>query len=260
MNLTRYAWLSIAAAIVTITMKATAYFLTGSVGLLSDAVESIVNLVAAVIALGMLGLAAQPADEDHEYGHTKAEYFSSGAEGALIMAAAASICWTAIHRLLHPQAIDKVGVALLISVLASGVNFWVARVLLRAAKQFRSITLEADSRHLMTDVWTSGGVLLAVGLVALTGWQKLDPIIALLVAVNIIWSGVQLMRRSAHGLLDVAIDEKDRAAVDALLARYRTRGFDFHALRTRQSGSRPFVEFHVLVPPEWTVKQGHDLL
>jgi cation diffusion facilitator family transporter len=259
-NLTRYAWLSIAAAVVTITMKSAAYLLTGSVGLLSDALESVVNLVAALIALGMLALAARPADENHAYGHTKAEYFSSGAEGALIVAAAAAICGTAVERLLHPQGIEKVGLGLIISVLASGVNFWVARVLLRAAKQFRSITLEADSRHLMTDVWTSGGVLIAVGAVAVTGWQKLDPIIALLVAANIIWSGIQLMKRSAHGLLDVAIGEEDRAAVDAVLERYRTRGIEFHALRTRQSGSRPFIAFHVLVTPEWTVKRGHDLL
>jgi cation diffusion facilitator family transporter len=260
MNLTRYAWLSIAAAVVTIAMKSTAYFMTGSVGLLSDALESLVNLVAAFIALAMLALASHPADENHAYGHTKAEYFSSGAEGALIMAAAVSICWTAVPRLMNPQAIEKVGLALLISVLASGVNFWVARVLLRAAKQYGSITLEADSRHLMTDVWTSGGVLLAVGLVAMTGWEKLDPIIALLVAVNIVWSGIQLMKRSAHGLLDVAIGKEERAAVDEVLARYRTQGFEFHAVRTRQSGSRPFIAFHALVPAEWTVQRGHDLL
>ena len=260
MNLTRYAWLSIAAAVVTIAMKTAAYLLTGSVGLLSDALESVVNLVAAFIALAMLTLAAHPADENHAYGHTKAEYFSSGAEGALIMAAAISICWTAVHRLLNPQAIEKVGLALLISVLASAVNFAVARILLRAARQYHSITLEADSRHLMTDVWTSGGVLLGVGAVALTGWQRLDPIIALFVAANIIWSGIHLMKRSAHGLLDVSISAADRAAVDAVLQRHRTRGFEFHALRTRQSGSRPFIAFHVLVPPEWTVQKGHDLL
>lgn len=260
MNLTRYAWLSIAAAIVTITMKAAAYLLTNSVGLLSDALESLVNLVAAIIALAMLSLAARPADDDHAYGHTKAEYFSSGAEGALILAAALSIVWTAIERLLHPHEIEKVGLGLIISVVASGVNFFVARVLLRAAKQYNSITLEADSRHLMTDVWTSAGVLVAVGAVAVTGWQRLDPIIALAVAINIVWAGIQLMQRSAHGLLDVAIEDKHRLAVDAVLAKYRAQGIDFHALRTRQSGSRPFIEFHVLVNPEWTVKQGHDLL
>ena len=259
-NLTRYAWLSIAAAVVTITMTSAAYFLTGSVGLLSDALESVVNLVAALIALAMLALAARPADENHAYGHTKAEYISSGAEGALIVAAAGGICWTAIDRLLHPHGIEKLGLGLVISMLGSGVNFWVARVLLRAAKQFRSITLEADSRHLMTDVWTSGGVLIGVGAVALTGWQKLDPIIALLVAANIVRSGIQLMKRSAHGLLDVAIGTEDRAAVDAVMARYRAQGIEFHALRTRQSGSRPFIAFHVLVAPDWTVKRGHDLL
>ncbi len=260
MNLTRFAWLSIAAAIVTIAMKSLAYALTGSVGLLSDALESLVNLVAALMALWMLVLAARPADEDHAYGHTKAEYFSSGVEGALILLAAASICWTAVERLQHPQPLEKVGFGLAVSVLASGVNFGVARVLLTAARRYRSITLEADAKHLLTDVWTSAGVLVGVGAVALTGWERLDPLVALAVAANIVWSGVHLIQRSAHGLLDVAVCEADRRAVGEVLELYRAQGIGFHALRTRQAGARAFIDCHVLVPPQWTVKQGHDLV
>lgn len=258
-SLTRYAWLSIAAAAITITLKTSAYLLTGSVGLLSDALESVVNLVAALIALAMLGLASRPANERHAYGYAKAEYFSSGAEGALILLAAASICWTSIERLLHPHPVEKIGVGLLISAGASIVNFGVARVLLRTAREHRSITLEADAKHLMTDVWTSAGVFLGVGAVALTGWQRLDPIIALAVAANIIWFGVHIVVRSARGLLDVAISDDDRRAVERVLDGYRRRGIEFHALRTRQSGARVFIAVHVIVPPEWTVQKAHDL-
>jgi cation diffusion facilitator family transporter len=259
-TLTRFAWLSIAAAVVTIGLKAAAYLITGSVGLLSDALESLVNLVAAVMALTMLTIAARPPDEEHAYGHDKAEYFSSGVEGALIVIAALSIIVSAVPRLATPQPIEQVGLGLGISVAASLVNLGVALVLRRAGKQHRSITLEADAAHLMTDVWTSAGVLVGVALVALTGWQRLDPIIALIVAANIVWSGVQLVRRSALGLMDTALPEAQRSAIQAIQERYQVEGIQFHALRTRQSGARAFVSMHALVPGVWTVQRGHQLL
>lgn len=259
-NLTRFAWLSIAAAIVTIALKTFAYYLTGSVGLLSDALESLVNLAAALIALVVLMVASRPADDSFSYGYTKAEYFSSGIEGALILLAAASICWAAIERLLLPQPIEQLGVGLLICALASFVNFIVATILLKAGKKHNSITLEADANHLMTDVWTSAGVIVGVGMVKVTGWQRLDPIMAIVVAINIIWSGVNLMRRSAAGLMDVAIPEIEQKVLNKVLEPYISDGIEFHAIRTRQSGTRQFLSMHALVPPQWTVQQGHDLV
>jgi cation diffusion facilitator family transporter len=259
-SLTRYAWLSITAAILTIALKSAAYFITGSVGLLSDALESLVNLVAAIMALAMLTIAARPPDADHTYGHEKAEYFSSGVEGALILVAALSIIVTALPRLLDPQPIEQAGLGLAISVVASLLNLGVALVLRRAGRRNRSITLEADSAHLMTDVWTSAGVLVAIGLVALTDWEILDPIIALAVAANIIWSGFGLVRRSALGLMDTALPHEQLAAVLAIQQRYMHEGLTFHALRSRQSGSRNFVSMHVLVPGTWTVQRGHEQL
>ncbi len=259
-SLIRFAQLSIAAAIVTIALKAGAYFLTGSVGLLSDALESLVNLAAALMALGMLTIAARPPDEEHAYGHGKAEYFSSGVEGALILLAAASIVYTAIGRLHQPQAIEKVGLGLIISVSASLVNFGVARVLVAAGRRYRSVTLEADAKHLMTDVWTSAGVLVGVGAVALTGFHWLDPIIALLVAANIVWSGVQLVRQSALGLLDTAWPAEERSGVTHILDSYSAQGVKYHSLRTRQAGTRRFMSVHILVSGAWTVQRGHDLL
>ncbi len=259
-SLTRFAWLSIGAAVLTIALKAVAYFLTGSVGLLSDALESIVNLVGALMALAMLTLAARPADEDHAYGHSKAEYFSSGVEGALIMIAAVSIAATAVPRLIDPKPLEQVGLGLGVSVGASLINLFVAQVLLRAGRQYRSITLEADARHLMTDVWTSVGVLVGVGAVALTGWQRLDPIVACLVAANIIWSGVGIMRKSVLGLMDTALPAEDQDKLQKALEPYTKDGVQYHALRTRQSGARQFVSFHVLVPGRWTVQRGHHLL
>ena len=241
-------------------MKTWAWWLTGSVGLLSDAVESVVNLVAAFMALGMLTLAAQPPDDKHHYGHGKAEYFSSGLEGTLILVAAFGIGMAAYDRLLHPQALQSLSLGLGISVLPALVNFVVAMVLLRAGRRHRSITLEADAKHLLTDVWTSAGVLLALGAVALTGWQRLDPIIAFGVALNIVWSGVVLMRRSTAGLLDVTLPEDENGHIDDILDRYRRQGYEFHDLRTRQSGADRFMTVHVLVPGDMTVKQGHDLL
>lgn len=259
-SLTRFAWLSIAAAILTIGLKGVAYLLTGSVGLLSDALESVVNLVGALMALAMLTIAARPADEDHAFGHSKAEYFSSGVEGALILLAAAGILTAAIPRLITPKPLEQVGLGLGVSVAASLVNLFVARVLLRAGKQYHSITLEADSRHLMTDVLTSAGVLAGVGAVALTGWQRLDPIVACLVAANIVWAGVGIIRKSALGLMDTALPVEDQEKLQKALHPYVRNGVRYHALRTRQSGARQFVSLQVQVPGLWTVQRGHRLL
>lgn len=256
----RFAWLSIGAAITTITLKSIAYLLTGSVGLLSDTLESFVNLAGAVIALAMLTVASRPADEDHAFGHSKAEYFSSGAEGVLILVAAASIAAAAIPRLFAPQPIEQVWIGLAVSVVASVVNFVVSRSLLQASKRFHSITLEADAHHLMTDVWTSGGVLVGVSAVVLTGWNILDPIIALIVAANIVWTGVKIVRASVVGLMDSAIGPEDQAALRAVLDSYAPRGAVYSALRTRQSGAEQFIAFNVRMPGDWTVTRGHDLV
>ena len=240
-DLKRFALLSIFAAIVTISLKGAAYLFTDSVGLLSDALESLVNLAAALMALAMLTIAARPPDEEHAYGHGKAEYFASGVEGALILLAAASICWTAVRRLLNPQPLEQIGLGLILSTLASLMNFAVARILLWAGRKYHSITLEADAQHLMTDVWTSVGVVIGIGAVAFTGWQPLDPIIALLIAANIIWSGVKLVRRSVLGLMDTALPDVTQTAIREVLDRYVQSGIQYHALRTRQAGSRQFV-------------------
>jgi cation diffusion facilitator family transporter len=259
-NLTRFAWLSIAAAITTIGLKTAAWWLTGSVGLLSDAAESVVNLMAAVMTLMMLTVAARPPDEDHEWGHSKAEYFASAVEGGLILVAALAIAWTGVDRLLHPKAIQQAGLGLAISTGASIVNFVVARILFRAGKQHHSIALEADAHHLMTDVWTSAGVLAGIGVVAMTGWERLDPIVALAVAANIVWTGVQLIKRSTSGLLDVAISGEEQKILQGILARFGSQEVQFHAVRTRQAASRRFITMHVLVPGGWTVRRGHDLV
>jgi cation diffusion facilitator family transporter len=259
-SLARFAWLSIAAAVVTIGMKTAAWLLTGSVGLLSDAAESVVNLVAAITTLGMLTVAARPPDEDHAYGHDKAEYFASGVEGSLIIVAAVAIAWSAVNRLLHPAPIEQVGLGLVVSTGASLVNLAVSRVLFRAGKKHHSIALEADAHHLMTDVWTSVGVIAGIGVVALTGWDRLDPIVAIAVALNITWSGVKLMRRSALGLLDTSLPPDEQAAVQQVLEAHRGPEVQFHALRTRQAASRRFVSVHVLVPGSWNVSRGHALL
>jgi cation diffusion facilitator family transporter len=259
-SLTRFAWLSIAAACLTIALKAGAYLITGSVGLLSDALESLVNLVAAVVALAALTVATREPHEEHAYGYEKVEYLSSGTEGSLILVAAVSIIVTASERLLNPAPIVELGWGLTISVVASLINLGVALRLREAGKAYDSITLEADAQHLMTDVWTSAGVVIGVGLVVLTGWLWLDPLVALAVAANIIWSGIQLVRRSIRGLLDAAIPAPERTAVQAILERYRAHGIQWHAVRTRQAGRRRFVSLHVLVPGDWTVQHGYDVL
>ncbi len=259
-SLTRFAWLSIAAALSTIGLKSVAYLLTGSVGLLSDALESLVNLAGALMALTMLSVAARPPDEEHPYGHGKAEYFSSGVEGGLILVAAVSIGYAAVGRLLHPRGLEQVGLGLAISVLASLVNLAVALVLIRVGKRYDSITLEANAHHLLTDVWTSVGVVAGVGAVALTGWQRLDPMVALLVAANIVWTGVRIVRRSVLGLMDTALAATEQARLKRALDPHLAEGVVFHALRTRQAGARRFVSLHVLVPGAWTVHEGHELL
>ncbi len=259
-SLTRFAWLSIAAALLTIGLKTGAYLLTGSVGLLSDAIESVVNLVGAIMALAMLTVAARPADEDHAFGHGKAEYFSSGVEGTLILIAAVCIGIASVERLITPKPLEQVGLGLGVSVVASLVNLGVALLLLRVGRKHNSITLEADAQHLMTDVWTSVGVVVGVGAVALTGWQRLDPIVALLVAANIVWTGINILRRTISGLMDVSLSAEELAAIDKALEPYRQDGLQFHAPQTRRAGATGFVTLHALVPGDWTVERGHQLL
>lgn len=259
-TLTRYAWLSIGAALSTLALKALAWALTSSVGLLSDALESLVNVGAAVMLLSMLRVAARPADDDHAYGRNKAEYFASGFEGMLVVVAAAAIAYTATTRLLHPRPLDHPGLGLAVTTVASGLNFFVSRVLMRAGQRHRSVALQADAQHLMTDVWTSAGVILGVSLVALTGWLVLDPIIALAVAINILSIGWRLLRQSIGGLMDAAWPAEERQVLESVLDEFRSRGLGFHAVRTRCAGARRFASFHVLVPGGWTVQQGHDLL
>jgi cation diffusion facilitator family transporter len=259
-DLERYAWLSIAAALATITLKTLAWWLTGSVGLLSDALESIVNLAAALLALTMLRVAASPPDEQHPYGFSKAEYFAAGIEGALIVLAAGGILASAIPRLVEPQPLQAPLLGLALSAAASGINLAVGMLLIRVGRKEHSIALEADGHHLITDVWTSAGVIVGVALVFLTGWLRLDPLVALAVAVHIVWTGLRLMRRSWKGLLDAAISAEDTGEVTKLFTEYSRRyGVSFHALRTRQAGARRFISFHLLVPDAWTVAQAHQL-
>ncbi len=255
----RYAVLSIAAAVLTIGLKFGAYLLTGSVGLFSDAAESVVNLVAAVAALWALLYAARPPDEDHAFGHDKAEYFSSGLESALILLAAGWIGVTAWDRLMEPQPLQNVGLGLSVTLVAAALNGGVALVLMSAGQRLRSITLRADAQHLLTDVWTSIGVVVGIVMVQLTGWLVLDPLIGLLVAANILWTGVRLLRDTAQGLLDRALPPEDQEAITRVLSRYEEEGIRFHALRTRAAGPRRFVSMHVLVPGRWSVQRGHDL-
>lgn len=259
-RLTRYAWLSVVTAIAIIALKVTAYRFTGSIGFLSDALESGANIVAAVITLAALLVAARPPDKEHEYGHSKAEYLSSGAEGALILIAAIYIAVQAVRRLLDPQPLDQVGAGVLLSAVAAAVNFAVARVLMRAGRQHRSAALTADAHHLMTDVWTSLGVIVGVGLAGLTGWLWLDPVVALAVAMQIVVTGYKLMRESVDGLMDTALPTDEIAQITAILERYSIDGVTYHAMRTRRAGAQRFVSVHIQVPGSWSVQQGHELL
>jgi cation diffusion facilitator family transporter len=256
---TFYILFSVATSLLTMALKSGAYFLTGSVGLLSDALESGVNLAAALVALATLSYAHSGEDDDHNFGHEKAEYFSSGIEGALIFVAAGAIIWSAIPRLMAPQPLEQVGVGLVLSVLAAGANLLCGWFLLKGAREHRSITLEADAHHLLTDVWTTAGVIAAVAVVHFTGWLLLDPLIAIAVAVQILWTGWSLIRRSFDGLMDRAIPAVELARVVAILEQVKAQGGDYHRLRTRASGKKSFVDVHVLVPGSMSVHDGHDL-
>jgi cation diffusion facilitator family transporter len=258
--LKRFAWLSIAAAVITIALKAAAYFLTGSVGLLSDALESIVNLAGAIMALAMLSIASRPEDDDHHFGHSKAEYFSSGAEGSFIIIAAGGIAYSAIERLINPQPLEHLGIGLAVSAVAGVVNLAAALVIGYYGKKYQSITLTANSKHLLTDVWTSVGVLGGVGLVAVTGWGPLDSLVAIAVAINIVWSGIGIVRHSVSGLMDSVLPDDELELIREKIEDILPDGLTYHALMTRQAGARRFVSFHVLVPGGWTVERGHVLL
>lgn len=259
-SLTRYAWLSIAAAFATIGLKGLAYYLTGSIGLLSDAVESLVNLVGASIALAMLIIAAHPPDEEHHFGHSKAEYFASGAEGILVLIAAVGIGVAAVGRIINPRPLERAGSGLMASAVASLINLGVARVLLYVGRKSNSITLEADAQHLMTDVWTSAAVIGGIGAVALTGWEILDPVVAIAVAANIVWTGYRLIQRSVSGLMDTALSNEEHQIIGGILDGYKKQGIQFHSLRTRQAAGRRFISIHVLVPGKWTTHRGHHLV
>jgi len=257
-SLKKFIYISIATAVTTIVLKYSAYLLTGSMGLFSDALESCVNLVAAIVALFMITLSEKPADEGHQFGHSKAEYFSSAIEGGLIVLAAFSIVWSAVPKLLHPQEIENIGIGLMISLGASCLNLAVALILIKNGKKHHSITLEADGKHLMTDVWTSVGVLIGIGLVKFTGWLILDPIIAILVAINIVWTGYQLMKRSANGLLDSVIPTEEQLKIIQELELLKKVGVEYNSLMTRQAGQDKFIMFHLLMPNSWSIKEGHD--
>ncbi|WP_188490566.1 cation diffusion facilitator family transporter [Williamsia phyllosphaerae] len=259
-DLSRYALISIVASVVVITLKIIAWRVSGSVGLLSDAAESMVNVVAAVGAFIALRVAARPADDDHNFGHTKAEYFSAVFEGVMIVIAAGIIIVAATERLLNPSELDSVGLGLVISLVATAINGGVGVLLLRIGRRHRSLSLEADGKHLLTDVWTTAGVVVGVLLVALTGWLLLDPLIAIAVAVNILVVGGRLVWESGAGLMDTALPDEDRGRVDAVLERYRSSDIDFHDVRTRESGHERFLQLHMLVPGEWSVQRGHDLV
>ena len=259
-QLTKYAWLSIAAAIITISLKTVAYLLTGSVGILSDALESGVNLVAAVIALAALRVSARPADDQHHFGHGKVEYLSAGAEGVMIFIAAALIMFESVSRLIHPEELDKVGIGLAITLVATAINLGVGLLLIRVGRHQRSLILEADGKHLMTDVWTAVGVVIGVALVALTGWLRLDPIVAIAVAINILYTGGRLIQRAGRGLLDAALPASEQQLVHDALKPFVSDDVHVHAITCRESGRDRFVSMHVLVPGTWSVQQSHDLI
>jgi cation diffusion facilitator family transporter len=257
-SLKKFMYLSIAAGIATILLKFAAYRVTGSIGFFSDALESIVNLLAASFGLVMLHVSEKPADEGHEFGHSKAEYFSSAIEGALILLAAFSIIWSAIPRLINPITLENINIGLLFSVGASLVNLTVGQILIRNGKKNKSLLVEADGKHLMTDVWTSAGVIIGIFMVKITGILILDPIIAILVALNIVYTGYRLISRSTNGLMDASISESEINQVKKYLDSLKEKNITYHSLMTRQAGQRKFISFHLLVPGAWTVQQGHE--
>lgn len=260
-DLRKYAWLAIGTALVTVLLKAGAWAITGSVGLLSDAAESMVNLVAAIVALVSLTIAARPADDDHHFGHTKAEYFSAALEGIMVFVAAASIIYLGIERLLNPRPLESLGIGLAISMVAAVLNAIVGRILIRVGNRHRSITLRADGRHLMADVYTSVGVVVGLGLAWVTGWNWMDPVVAILVGVNILVTGYRLISESTAGLMDASLSPEDNARIQVILDAHTEKGrIEFHAVRTRESGARQFMEMHMLVPGDWSVQRGHDVM
>lgn len=255
----RMLWASMVVAVITMVLKTLAWYVTGSVGLLSDAMESFVNLAGALFGLLMVTIAKRPADDDHPYGHHKAEYFSSGFEGALIIGAAVAIIWAAIPRLLAPQPLEQVGWGLALSVASSGLNGLLAWVMFRAAKVHRSIALEADARHLTTDVWTSTGVVVGIAAVALTGWLWLDAVVAIGVALNILWEGIQLIWRSSQGLMDEAVEPEVLADIHKTLDEFKHPTIRFDHLTTRRSGQRCFVDLHMHMPADWSLGRAAAL-
>jgi cation diffusion facilitator family transporter len=259
-SLRKFIYLSIIASVATIAIKFLAYFITNSVSLFSDALESCVNLVAAVFALIMLTIAEKPADEEHAFGHHKAEYFSSAIEGSMIILAAFSIIWSAVPRVIHPQPLENIGIGLLIAAGASVINLVVGLILIKKGRRNNSITLEADGKHLLTDVYTSAGVFIGIGVVKLTGLIVLDGIVAIGVALNILWTGYQLMRHSAMGLLDSGIPEAERLKIIKTLESLKSLNLEYHSLMTRQAGQRKFISIHILSPGKWTIQEGHDML
>ncbi|MDP9233649.1 MAG: cation diffusion facilitator family transporter [Actinomycetota bacterium] len=258
-SLARLIWLSIAAAVVTIGLKLLAWVFTSSAGLLSDALESVVNLFAAFFALVVVHWAARPADEEHAYGHEKADYLAAAVESLLILGAAVTIGYLAVQRLLHPVELSHIGIGVAVSAAASVINLVVARILIGEGKRQRSLVLEADGRHLMTDVWTSAGVIVGVIGVGLTGWKQLDPLVALAVAGNVVVTGILLMRRFTGGLMDRALPPNEQAIVEEVLDHFRDDDVRFHALRTRRAGRRAFISVHILVPGGWSVQRAHDV-
>ncbi|MCZ8256551.1 MAG: cation diffusion facilitator family transporter [Polaromonas sp.] len=244
---------SVAVAVVTIVMKTAAWYVTGSVGLLSDAMESFVNLASALFGVAMVTIAQRPADEDHPYGHHKAEYFSSGFEGALIVVAAVAIIWAAAHRMLNPQPLEQLGWGLALSIVSSAFNGVLAWAMFRSAKVHRSIALEADARHLMTDVWTSAGVVVGIGAVMATGWLWLDAVVAMGVALNILWEGGQLVWRSSQGLMDEAVEPEVMTEIQKTLDSFAHHTIRFDHLSTRRAGQRRFVDLHMHMPASWSL-------
>lgn len=258
-NLAKFAWMSIVVSVVVFGMKMAAWWATGSVGLLSDALESTVNIVAAVVALLALRTAMKPADAVHHFGRGKAEYFSASIEGFMILLAALIIVYTAVERIITPRELEQIGWGLTISTVAAVINGGAALILLRAGKLHRSPVLVADGKHLMTDVWTSVGVIVGVGLVVVTGWDRLDGIVALAVGLNIIVTGINLLRSSTAGLMDKALSDEDHLKIVTVLTKYESDEVKFHELQTREAGRQRFVSMHVLVPGAWTIQKGHDL-
>lgn len=258
-SIAKIMWISIVASVITIGLKWYAFLLTGSVGFMSDALESGINLLAAIVAFYSLAVAARPADKEHPFGHDKAEYFSSLAEGVLIVIAAFGIAYAAINRMYHPQPLESLDFGMLLSVAATLVNFVTARILLYFSRKHNSITIEADAHHLMTDVWTTVGIIAGIFLVKLTGWQLIDPIMAILVAISIVYTGIKLIIRSMDGLMDSQLSEKEMVQIREVLDRYKSEDVDYHALYTRRASAKQFITFHLLFPGEYTVHKAHEL-